>query len=44
MQVPLYLFDFKIYKDKDLILFGYLERENCWQKVEVLVEHFDITL
>ncbi len=33
----IYLFDFKIYRDKDLLLFGYLEKDNDVQKVEIKV-------
>jgi hypothetical protein len=37
------LFDFKIYRDKDLLLFGYIENENRLQKVELHVKEFEIS-
>ncbi len=39
-----YLYDFKLYKDKDLLLFGYLENNNHIEKVELQVQQFEISI
>ncbi len=43
----IYLYDFAICDNSSsgsLLLFGYIEVNECWRKVELLVESFDITL